>query len=578
MTVQAGAILTIADQAGDNYVFGNGAGTANLRSEDTAKVYKTGAGTFTLFGDNGNNFNGEFIMQNGRLNLSRNQALGTGATGRLTITGGQLGRSNTTANFTYSPANLDLHVFRYDLSDAPTFTSQFGAGTLTTLKQNDVEINITNTGHRSRQLPEGSSSWATFGTMTPAPSEATTRMPSAALPRRATASCNFGGDDHVSRLDHGHGRGVAGDFDAGHATLGDYTQATIGTLYLKGGMLATNATRTAPVKNPIVVDGSGGIGHISTTNSLASVVMEFDTDSVVGTSGSLTISNLNSGTGNTVFKPLFTGKNFNFGLPITISSPTGIGRQRQVERAAGRQPHGHADVLGRHLRRRQLAARQRRRHDDLVRQQYVFRRRVRRRWYARRERGFGNSRRRERHGHRRRTGDFQRSEQCHCQYGDSFAGRRRLGRRRGRSICYSRGGHQRARAVVDIGRRYPGEWHLRQHAEQRGRPVRRLLHGYWNHYGRTCRRSGRLQRQWRCGWRRLRAVAQGRAAGRTKSMRRAPSTQPTIPNGDARFGNTSGSGSSLDAGAAVPEPGTLSLALLMIGTACLGRSRRARSA
>jgi fibronectin-binding autotransporter adhesin len=48
VTVQAGATLTIADQAGDDYVFGNGAGTANLRSEDTAKVYKTGAGTFTL--------------------------------------------------------------------------------------------------------------------------------------------------------------------------------------------------------------------------------------------------------------------------------------------------------------------------------------------------------------------------------------------------------------------------------------------------------------------------------------------------------------------------------------------------
>ena len=81
MTVQAGATLTIADQAGDNYVFGNGAGTANLRSEDTAMSIKTGAGTFTLFGDNGNNFNGHFIMQNGRLNLSRNQALGTGGTG-----------------------------------------------------------------------------------------------------------------------------------------------------------------------------------------------------------------------------------------------------------------------------------------------------------------------------------------------------------------------------------------------------------------------------------------------------------------------------------------------------------------
>jgi autotransporter-associated beta strand protein len=53
--------------------------------------------------------------------------------------------------------------------------------------------------------------------------------------------------------------------------------------------------------------------------------MEFNSDSVVGASGSLTLNNLNSGTGNTVFKPRFTGKNFNFGLPIAISSATGSG-------------------------------------------------------------------------------------------------------------------------------------------------------------------------------------------------------------------------------------------------------------
>jgi autotransporter-associated beta strand protein len=53
--------------------------------------------------------------------------------------------------------------------------------------------------------------------------------------------------------------------------------------------------------------------------------MEFNNDSVVGTSGSLTISNMNTGTGNTVFKPLFSGNGFNFGLPITISSTTGTG-------------------------------------------------------------------------------------------------------------------------------------------------------------------------------------------------------------------------------------------------------------
>ena len=113
VTVQAGAILTIADQAGDNYVFGNGAGTANLRSEDTAKSIKTGAGTFTLFGDNGNNFNGEFIMQNGRLNLSRNQALGTGATGKNNGDG--------------RPTRQDQHDDRISRTRRPTWTCMFSA-------------------------------------------------------------------------------------------------------------------------------------------------------------------------------------------------------------------------------------------------------------------------------------------------------------------------------------------------------------------------------------------------------------------------------------------------------------------
>jgi autotransporter-associated beta strand protein len=321
VTVQGGATLTIADQAGDDYVFGNGAGTANLRSEAGAKVYKTGAGSFTLFGDAGDNFKGEFILQDGTLKLSRNQALGS-TSSTLTVEGGQLGRSNTpTSNFTYNIGFLNLHVFRFDLSDAPAQTSQFGGGTITTLKENDVEFNITNSGTQT----------AASGRFN-IPGEIRNHDPSP-----------FGGDDPnairgISKTGNGvltltHLNSYRGSTTVqdgvllvnATATLGDDTQPTIATLYLKGGILAANATRTTPIKNPLVVDGAAGIGHLSTTNNVSEVVMEFDSDSVVGTSGSLTLNNLNGGTGNTVFKPRFTGKNFNFGLPITLSSPTGSG-------------------------------------------------------------------------------------------------------------------------------------------------------------------------------------------------------------------------------------------------------------
>jgi autotransporter family porin len=85
-----------------------------------------------------------------------------------------------------------------------------------------------------------------------------------------------------------------------------------------------------------VVDGDASLGHVSTTSNLASVVMELNSDSVVGTSGSLTIRNLNAGTGNTVFRPLFTGSGFNFGLPITVSSATGtVGNVKSNELEVG---------------------------------------------------------------------------------------------------------------------------------------------------------------------------------------------------------------------------------------------------
>src|SRR5262249_44234471 len=294
VNVQSNATLTIADQAGDDYVFGNGAGTANMHSDTGAKVYKTGAGSLTLYGDAGDNFKGEFIMQSGTLKLSRNQALGsTSAT--LTVEGGQLGRTNTpTSNFTYSVGTLNLHVFRFDLSDAPAQTSQFNSNTVTTLKENNVEMNITNSG---TQTP--SSGRFIF------PGEIRNHDPSP-----------FGGDDpnairgitktgsgvlSLSATNTYKGSTTVMDgvllMSSVSSTLGDYTQSPVGTLTLKGGLLATTVNRTSPVKNPLVVDGAGSIGHFSTTNSLASVQMEFDSDSVTYTSGSLTLVNMNTGTG-----------------------------------------------------------------------------------------------------------------------------------------------------------------------------------------------------------------------------------------------------------------------------------------
>jgi fibronectin-binding autotransporter adhesin len=316
--------LIINDQAGDNYVWGIPGGAYIMTGDGVGDpnrgiVDKIGAGTLTLEGDAGTNFNGTFIMENGRLNLSRNQALGTtGGTGRLVVKGGQLGRTDTpTGNFTYSLAFLDLDVFRYDMSDAPARTSQINASTITTLKQNNVEFNITNTG----TIDSNTGRFNFLGDIRNNDPISEPGAPDRSITKTGNGILTF----NVATTYRGSTTISDGILmlTANAATLGDNTQATIGTLNLNGGMLATNISRTSPIINPIVINGPASLGHVSTTSSLASVVMELNSNSVVGTSGSLTISNLNAGTGNTVFRPLFTGNGFNFGLPITVSSSTG---------------------------------------------------------------------------------------------------------------------------------------------------------------------------------------------------------------------------------------------------------------
>lgn len=324
--------LTINDQAGDNYVLGIPGGAYIQTSDgvfDPNKgiVDKIGAGTLTLEGDAGTNFNGTFIMENGTLKLSRNQALGSGGSSRLYVKGGQLARSDTpTGNFTYSLAFLDLDVFRYDLSDDSARTSQINAGALTTLKQNDVEFNITNSG---TQTPS-SGRFNFLGDIRnhdPNPSagddsnaiRGITKTGNGVLTIAATTT--YKGSTTVQD-------GVL-LVSTTASTLGDYTQATIGTLYLKGGVLASNlANNTLTIKNPVVVDSTTGTATLEqfSTGASASTVMEFSNDSVVGTSGSLTIANVNTNNNTaTVFQPRFTGQGFNFGRPIIISDSVLVG-------------------------------------------------------------------------------------------------------------------------------------------------------------------------------------------------------------------------------------------------------------
>jgi autotransporter-associated beta strand protein len=77
------------------------------------------------------------------------------------------------------------------------------------------------------------------------------------------------------------------------------------------------------------VDSSAGtatVAQFGNNGGAVTTTMEFSSDSVTGTSGSLTIANVNN-TNNTAvsFKTLFSGQGFNFSRPIIISDSVLVG-------------------------------------------------------------------------------------------------------------------------------------------------------------------------------------------------------------------------------------------------------------
>jgi fibronectin-binding autotransporter adhesin len=92
-----------------------------------------------------------------------------------------------------------------------------------------------------------------------------------------------------------------------------------GTLFLSGGKLNISASRTPssdPVSNPIVVTADSSI---TTTSGAANVDLNLSNDSVSGTGGTLTFRN-EAAAGNGVFQPRFSGSGFNFTRPIDLAA------------------------------------------------------------------------------------------------------------------------------------------------------------------------------------------------------------------------------------------------------------------
>jgi autotransporter-associated beta strand protein len=328
--------LFINDLATDNYVYGSPSGALILTNTSGANGYdftkgtvdKIGAGTLDLVCDTSNGgFNGTFIMEAGTLKLSRSESVGSSTTSRLVVKGGQLARTSAGSAFTYSVGNLDLYVFKYDLSDDPTVGSQFSATTITSLKQADVVFNITNGG---TQTPS-SGRFVFLGAIKNNDTSPNSGDTSEA--RGITKTGN--GVLSLQAANTYKGPTTVQDgvllMTTTSTTLGDTTQATA-ILNLKGGMLATTtANGTETVANPVVVNSSAGtggtvaVGAFSTAAS-ANTVIDFTSSDITYASGSMTIANANTNNNsNTISQARFSGQGFSTAMPIVITNAANVG-------------------------------------------------------------------------------------------------------------------------------------------------------------------------------------------------------------------------------------------------------------
>ena len=308
--------LTIADDLGQVETY-----QTQLFAGSTGNIIKTGAGQLNL-GATNSAWDGEFVLSGGFLGIGLNNVLGTStsSTARLTLNGGTITFFNTGSR-SIQTQNFDIINSFSALMGASNMeligAAVSGEGTaVITLKVDNPTITVTNT-------PTTSGTFIFRGSVG---DEGQNRGFTKAGPGTLTIANpgnTYGGDTTVLegqlRID-------------GNATLGDGT----GTVFLSGGNLATSQNRdpsTDPIPNPINVTQNTVIstvfaGAVTPPTPIADV--SFTSNNITGTASTvITFRNdaVNGGA-NPVnqFEPRFTG---NFSLPSPIVIAAGLNNPTQ---------------------------------------------------------------------------------------------------------------------------------------------------------------------------------------------------------------------------------------------------------
>jgi fibronectin-binding autotransporter adhesin len=294
--------LIIEDETGQTATW-----EAQVFASSTGKIIKNGAGLFTMTGSN-SAWDGEFVLNSGEFRIGANNTLGTNAgTAKLTLNGGTIAASTTTANRTLQMNMVDIGG---DFSFGGTGSAQMeflgATETVNGVTEGAVDITLTNANptinvsnansiliFRGNVLENGNN----YGLSKTGPGTLTMRHPNSTY---GGATTILQGQVRVD-ADGALGNGSGALNLAGEGTSFNITQSRDVTMF--------------PVPNPINVTANSAI---TTTQGAAATVDMNLTGNLTG-SGGVTLSFRNdAAAGTNQFEPRLSGSGFSFASNIAI--------------------------------------------------------------------------------------------------------------------------------------------------------------------------------------------------------------------------------------------------------------------
>lgn len=271
------------------------------------KIVKNGTGSITLSGFSNGFAGGEFVLNSGNLAIGSVNMIGTAANGsKLTINGGTITNATPATSRSMSVANIDIAgSFAYNGTGTAnvewlgTTVGTEGTAVVTLKTANPtITINQTSTGTFIFRGPIGDDG-NNYGFTKDGTGVLTLNNPNS----------TYGGATTIVngqlRIDD-------------NATLGNGN----GALNLSGGTLNVTVTRDPtnnPVANPVNVTADSTIGTSRATVD-STINVNFTSNTVGGTAGTLTLQNIAASGIASQLEVQFSGNGFNFGRPIVIAA------------------------------------------------------------------------------------------------------------------------------------------------------------------------------------------------------------------------------------------------------------------